>query len=253
MEYPEVDKHASLKSPIHKLDPRLKLVSFLVLIFSVVLINDLRFALIALLISFLLLFVSKLPLGFVFQHIKWVFLFVFPFLLIMPLTVEGSQIFQVFGIGFTHEGLQFGLLVSIRALSAVILVFPMIGTMRFDTTIKALHDLKVPSPLVQMLMFTYRYIFTFSNEFSRMRNAMASKGFELKTNLETLNIIGKAIGMLFVRAYERAERVYQAMLSRGYTGNPKTLTIFKMKTSDYLLATLLIGCAILLHIHPLVI
>ncbi|KXA96333.1 cobalt ABC transporter permease [candidate division MSBL1 archaeon SCGC-AAA259J03] len=253
MKHPEVDKYSSLRSPIHKLDPRLKLVSFLVLIFSMVLINDLRFALLGLFISFLLLSVSRLPLDFVFRHVKWVFLFVSPFLIIMPLTVGGSEMFQVFGAEITHEGVQLGLLVSIRALSAVILVFPMIGTMRFDTTIKALYDLKVPSSLVQMLMFTYRYIFTFSDEFSRMRNAMASKGFELKTNLETLNIIGKAIGMLFVRAYERAERVYQAMLSRGYTGNPKTLTAFRMKRSDYLLATLIIGFAILLHAPALVI
>jgi len=120
--------------------------------------------------------------------------------------------------------------------------------MRFDTTIKALDRLKVPNSLVQMLMFTYRYIFVFVDEFQRIWTAMESRGFKLRTTLYALRTIGNAMGMLFVRSYERAERVYQAMRSRGYTGNPKTLVEFEIRMKDYLLAVFIIGFAISLHV-----
>lgn len=252
MEYPEIDKYASMDSPIHRLDPRAKIVSFLVLIFSVVIIPELKLAMLGLGISIFFLISSRLPLSFVYQHVRWVFLFILPFIIIMPFTVSGKVAFQILGLGVTYEGIRYGFLVAIRAVSAVLLIFPMMGTMKFNESIKALYDIKVPNSLVQMLMFTYRYIFTFSEEFSRMRNAMASKGFTLKTNFETVSTIGKAVGMLFIRAFDRAERVYQAMLSKGYTGNPKTLVEFKTKTTDYLIAIFLVSFAIILHIPTLV-
>lgn len=253
MEYPEIDRYSSLDSPIHRLDPRVKIVAFLSLIFSVVLLSDLKLTLVGLSASIIFLLVSRLPFGFVLSHLRWVLLFIIPFLAIMPFTMQGTEIFQIYGIGMTREGLRFGLLVSIRALTAIMLIFPMVGTMRFDSTLKALEKLKVPNPLVQMLMFTYRYIFTFAEEFSRMRNAMTSKGFKLKTSLKTLKTIGKAIGMLFVRAYERAERVYQAMISRGYTGTPKSLDIFNIKPKDYIIGTLIVTLAITLQIYSIVV
>jgi len=124
----------------------------------------------------------------------------------------------------------------------------MIGTMRVDTTIKALDRLKVPNSLVQMLMFTYRYIFVFVDEFQRIWRAMESRGFKLRTTLNALRTIGKALGMLFVRSYERAERVYRAMRSRGYMGSQKTLVEFEIRMKDYMLAVFIMGFAVALHV-----
>ncbi len=251
VEYPEIDRYSSLDSPMHRFDPRAKLIAFLVLIFSIVLLPNLKLALIGLLAAILFLIASKLPLRFALQHIKWVFLFVVPFIIIMPFTVEGTEIFSFYGLTMTYEGLEYGILVAVRAISAVILVLPMIATTRFDITIKALAKLKMPNMLVQMFMFTYRYIFVFVVEFQRTWRAMAARGFKLKTNVYALKMIGKALGTLFVRSYERGERVYQALRSRGYTGSPKTLVAFKMHAMDYILAVTIIGFAVSLHIIPL--
>ncbi len=247
MEYPEIDRYSSLDSPLHRFDPRIKIISFVFLIFSVVLLPAIELALTALFASIIFLLVSQLPVRFVLQHIKWVFLFIIPFLVIMPFTVKGNELFTIGGLGVTYEGVEFGLLVSIRALAAVMLIFPMVGTMRFDTTLKALYQMRVPSLLVQMLMFTYRYIFIFIDEFSRMQRAMKSRGFKVGTNLHTFTTIGRAVGMLLVRSYERAERVYQAMLSAGYTGNPRTLFEFRSSPKDYIYGFIIIGFAVLLH------
>ena len=248
IEYPEIDRYASLNSPMHRFDPRAKIIAFLFLIFSIVLISELKLAFIGLIGSILFLIASKLPFRFVLQHIKWVSLFIIPFIVIMPFTVKGNEIFSFYAITMTHEGLRYGVLVAVRAFSAVILVLPMIATTRFETTIKALEKLKVPNLLVQMLMFTYRYIFVFVDEFQRVWTAMESRGFKLRTSLYALRTIGKALGMLFVRSYERADRVYHAMRSRGYTGNPRTLIEFQMRMKDYMLAVSIVGFAVSLHI-----
>lgn len=252
MEYPEIDRYASLNSPLHRFDPRIKIISFIVLIFSIVLLPAVRLALVGLIASILLLLLSNLPIRFVLQHVRWVFLFIIPFLLVMPFTVKGNEVLHVGGLSVTSEGLEFGFLVSIRALAAVLLIFPMIGTMRFDITLKALYQLRVPSLLIQMLMFTYRYIFIFIDEFSRMQRSMMSRGFRVGTNRHTLTTIGRAVGMLLVRSYERAERVYQAMLSAGYTGNPRTLFESRSSPKDYIYGFIIIGFAVLLHV-PVVI
>ncbi len=251
VEYPEIDLFSSLDSPIHRFDPRAKIVAFLCLIFSVVLVQDLRLAFAGLLGSLAFLAASRLPLRFVSQHIKWVSFFIVPFLLILPFTVKGDEIFRFYALKMTYEGLEYGVLVALRAYSAVVLVLPMVATTRFDLTIKALDRLKVPNMLVQMLMFSYRYIFVFVVEFQRTWRAMEARGFKLRTSpsLYALRTVGKALGTLFVRSYERGERVYQALRSRGYTGtrNPKTLVEFKMQARDYALAVLIVGFAVALH------
>lgn len=248
IEYPEIDRYASLDSPMHRFDPRAKIIAFLFLIFSIVLLRDLKIVFIGLFFAIFLLILSRIPIAFVLGHLKWVAMFVLSFFVILAFTFPGKEIANFYFLSITAEGLYTGSLITVRAFSAVILLFPMIGTMRFDTTIKALDKLKVPNSLVQILMFTYRYIFVFVDEFRQMWTAMASRGFKMRTSLYTLRTIGKAMGMLFVRSYERAERVYQSMRSRGYTGNPKTLVELDIRMRDYILAVFIIGFAIFLHV-----
>jgi len=248
IEYPEIDRYAHLDSSIHRFDPRAKIVSFLFLIFSVALLPNLKLALFGLMGSVSLLFLSKLPLRFVTQYLKWVLLFILFFIVIMPFSVKGEELFSLYNIKITREGLFLGLLISTRAVSATILIFPMIATMKFEETLKALYKLKFPNTLVQVFMFSYRYIFTFLEELQATLIAMQARGFKLRTNLYTLRILGKTFGMLFIRGYERAERVYQAMKARGYEGNSKILVDFKINTKDYLLSCLIIGFALFLHI-----
>ncbi len=249
MDYPEIDRYASLDSPVHRFDPRTKIATFTLLVFSFVFIQEITIALFALFFSILLLLVSKLPIRFILKRVQVVLIFVLPLLIIMPLTVKGTELFSVFGISATREGLWYASLIVIRSMAAVILILTMLGSMRFDTTIKALYTLKVPKTLVQMLMFTYRYIFVIIDEFLSMWQAMSAKGFNPRTNMYGLSVMGNMVGMLIVKSYERGERVYQAMISRGYTGSPKTRTAFAMRRTDYVLSTIFVGVAILVHIN----
>jgi len=147
----------------------------------------------------------------------------------MPLSVPGNEIVRFHCFRISYEGVRYGFLISIKAISAVLLIFPMMGTMPFPITIKTLERLKIPKRMVQLIMFTYRYIFLFIDEAQKMFVAMQSRGFKKKTNLHTFRTIGKLVGMLFVRSYERTEGIYQAMISRGYNGDFKYLEERELK------------------------
>lgn len=219
MHLPEIDKYAHLQSPLHEWDARLKLVFLTGLIFAIVFISSLPLALLGLTLSLIMVYISKIPFSFVAKHLRWVLFFVSFFFIIMPLSVPGTEVARFYFIKVSLEGINYASMVAIKAISAVLLIFPMIGTMKFSTTIKTLKRLKLPNKFVQLIMFTYRYIFLFIDEAKRMSAAINSRGFKKGTNLHTLRTIGKLVGMLLVKSYERTERIYQAMLSRGFNGN----------------------------------
>lgn len=236
MHLPEIDRYAHLSSVFHSLDPRVKIVSIGILILCVALVQDIRVASFGLLLACLLVLLSRIPFSFVFIHLRWVLIFVLFFFLIMPLTHH------------PFEGAKLALLIGLRAVSCVLLIFPMIGTSRFDLTLKTLQSLKLPNKFVQLIMFSYRYIFIFFDELRRMSIAARAKGFNRRFNIYDLKITGHIIGMLFLRAYERTNKVYYAMASRGYTGRIETLEEFRIGPKDVIIGSLIILSAILLNI-----
>lgn len=92
-------------------------------------------------------------------------------------------------------------------------------TTPFERILRALEELRTPPVLVMLTSFTYRYAFVLADEVVRMRRARDSRGWEGRT-LAQARTIGQMIGMLFLRSYERAERIHLAMLARGYEGRP---------------------------------
>ena len=251
----EIDRYAGLSSPIHRWDPRLRIVSILALIFSVVLLYNLTLVTIGMIFAIILVYLSKLPFSFVLDRLKLVFLLVLPFFLIIPFTTMGTdtgvEIARFGGITLSYRGIEavgFAAMIVLKALTAVMLVFPMIGTSRMDITIKALEGLHLPNKLVQMFAFTYRYIFVISDEFLRTERSLASRGFKRRGDLYTLTTMSKSIAMLFVKSYERADRVFYAMRSKGYSGKVVTLHEFDSGRQDWINASLVFGFAVLLQV-----
>jgi len=90
-----------------------------------------------------------------------------------------------------------------------------------------LKSLGVPGKFTQLLMVSYRYIFVIEQEYQRLQRAAKIRGFQPGTNLHTYRTYAYLAGMLFVRASMRAQRVYQAMLCRGFRGRYISLQTFK--------------------------
>ena len=95
-----------------------------------------------------------------------------------------------------------------------------------SASLKPLSRLRLPDKFVYLLLMSYRYIFVIFQEYQRLHRALRIRGFKPGTNLHTYRTYAYLIGMLFVRASDRAERVYRAMRCRGFSGTFHTLGIF---------------------------
>ncbi|ADI74727.1 cobalt ABC transporter, inner membrane subunit CbiQ [Methanohalobium evestigatum Z-7303] len=252
MNYPRIDAYSEIESVIHNFDPRAKIITFTVLIFSFAFIESLTVAMFAVLFSVSLIFISKLPIEFVYARLKYPIIFIFAIFVIMCFTVEGNIIIDSYFVSVTLEGLKIGLLIFLRATAALIIAFLMLATNRFDTVIKALYMLKLPNAVVQMIVFSYRYIFVLVDEFQNMKKSMSAKGFEIKANRYGLSTIGNLIGMLLVKSYERGERVHKSMISKGYEGKPRMDTNYNLMFSDYVLTIFMMIFAFGVHIYPVI-
>lgn len=83
---------------------------------------------------------------------------------------------------------------------------------------RGLRTLRVPASLCQLLLFALRYTHLIADEYGRLASAMRIRAFRPRCNLHTYRSYAYLVGMLLVRSWERAERVYNAMLCRGFDG-----------------------------------
>jgi len=240
----DIDRHAHIDSSIQRWDPRFKIVSLLVLMFSIALVKSIALVLAGLVAAVILLLLSRIPLDFIFQGLKWIVLFLMPFFVILPLTYPGEAELHFLGLPFAMEGLRLSTMIVIKAVAIVLIAYTIFGSRRFDINMIALQRLKCPPVFVQMILFAYRYIFLFMEEMERMDTAMKARGFVKQANLYTLKLMGNFIATLLIRSFERTERIYKAMLSKGYQGEFHTLVEFKAETRDIVKAVLVLALAI---------
>ncbi|WP_036486194.1 cobalt ECF transporter T component CbiQ [Myxosarcina sp. GI1] len=133
---------------------------------------------------------------------------------------EGGEVVWSWGVlRITTEGLTVLGSVTIKALLSLLMLNLLTLTTSVPALLNALTALKVPPLLVATLASMYRYINVLVREFQAMRKAAASRNLS-KDNVWQRFVIGNMMGSLFIRTYERGERVYQAMLARGYQGVP---------------------------------
>lgn len=242
----DIDRHAHLVSSIQRWDPRFKIASLMLLILSIALVHSIVLVGAGLLVAAGLLLLSKIPLSFVFQGLKWIVLFLLPFFIILPLTYPAETNVHFLGMPFAEEGLRLAVLIVLKALAIVLIAYVIFGSTRFDINLIALQHLKCPAVVVQIMLFTYRFIFLFLSEMRRMDLAMKARGFVKKADLYTLKVMGGFVGTLLIRSFERTERIYKAMLSKGYQGEFHTLVEFNAATTDFLKAATIAVIAVAL-------
>lgn len=114
------------------------------------------------------------------------------------------------------------------------------GTTPFTQLLEALRKLKVPSLLTIMLSFMFRYLFVLAEEAIRMSRAYQSR-CPRKQTLGDAENIGRLAGALMLRTYNRAERIYLAMLSRGFSGEFRTLSVHRMTFADIVFLAIFVG------------
>jgi len=241
----DIDSFSHLDSPIHRWDPRFKILSLVILMFCIAVTRHISSAFVALGLSGFFVWLAGIPFDFVKQRVKGVLFFLGPFMIIMPFTAAGP-FWDLWLFDVSQRGVVFAALVILRGVAIVTLIFPIVSTSRFDVTLKSLEKLRVPSKITQLFLFTYRYIFVFASELSRMNTAMRARCFKPGTNIFTLQTYGNFVGVLLVRSFERTEEVYNAMISRGYKGELKTKYAYEVGYIDFAKMVGVIVLAVLL-------
>jgi cobalt/nickel transport system permease protein len=240
MHFDLTDAFQPRSSRIHALDPRTKVVCTLLFITAVGLAPAGQWLLFAALWAFAVAaaIASGLRPGFAMRKAVLAFPFVLA-ALPLPFTTPGEPILTIPVLGWeaTAEGLaRFASLLArtwLAAQGAILLT----ATTPIRDLLWAMAALRLPRLLVSTIGFMIRYLFVLADEAARMLQARASRAVRLPGRRPSLGwrgwTAGSMVGTLFLRSLERSERVYSAMLSRGYDGRPVALAGLRMRRADW--------------------
>ncbi|MFI7222736.1 cobalt ECF transporter T component CbiQ [Nonomuraea angiospora] len=204
-------------SVVHRLPPQCKLLA--VFAFAIVVVATPRerfwaFALYAALLGAVAV-AARVPLPYVLRRMVIEVPFVL-FAFLIPVIGLGERT-TVLGVSLSVPGLWAAWNILAKATLGVIASILLAATTEPRVILIGAQRLRLPALLVQIAMFMLRYMDVIVDEMRRMRVARESRGFVAR-DLRHVPVIARSAGALFIRSYERGERVHLAMLSRGYTG-----------------------------------
>jgi cobalt/nickel transport system permease protein len=236
-------------SPIHDLDARAKAVAALIAVAGIVLSPSPRpaeFAALSLLFLSVIL-LARLPVGALLARSALVLPLAAGIALFAPLSSWGSQGVDSVGEAY-RQGWPLAWSIVAKAWLSATTVLLVSATTSPPDLFTALRRLRVPLIFITMLTFLYRYAAVLGGQLSSMRRAVASRAPAL-TGLRLVRLYGSLSGNLFIRSYERGERVHAAMLSRGYDGTLPTAEVLSMQAADVLLiaTALLVSASVILY------
>jgi cobalt/nickel transport system permease protein len=202
---------------VHSLPSQLKIfaaLTFILIVVSTPLVQWAAF--IAYFVWVLIVVVAaKIPLAVLLKRSLIEIPFIF-FAILMPFFGSGEQI-RVGPFEIYREGLIAGSGIVVKGTLGVMTAIILSTSTTAREILRGLERLKLPMLMVQIASFMLRYINVVNDEMERMKVARESRGFEA-TGIKHWKVLATAAGALFIRSYERGERVHLSMLSRGYEG-----------------------------------
>lgn len=152
----------------------------------------------------------------------------------MPFLTPGDRV-DVLGLSLSLPGLWSAWNVLAKATLGVVTSILLAATTDLRMMLVGLERLGMPTLLVQIMTFMVRYADVITDELRRMRIARTARGFEAR-DIRHVPVVARSAGALFIRSYERGERVHLAMLSRGYAGRMPLVTDLAATRTEWLAA-----------------
>lgn len=253
------DRYQSKESLIHRLDPRVKVVVTVLFIISNVILPD--GAWLAFLLAWGMVLVVNILANFNIDYAFKRSFIALPFALAavtVIFTIPGTPL-VAFTLGsweltVTDAGLIRFVSIVIRSWLSVQMAILLTAATQFPDLTHALRHLRVPQVLVAIISFTYRYLFVLVDEAMRLMRAREARSAQLLKGrgggsiMWRARVTGNMVGQLFLRSYERSDRIYNAMLARGYRGHYQTLNPHVMGSHDWLMGGLAIAILVVSQI-----
>ena len=136
------------------------------------------------------------------------------FAVVLPFVATGERV-EVLGLSLSRPGLVAAAALVVKGTLGVLAALLLAATTEPRDILRGLERLRVPAPIVQIMSFMVRYLDVVTADMARMRIALQARGFEAR-NPRHWPVLARSAGALFIRSYERGERVHLAMLSRGH-------------------------------------
>jgi cobalt/nickel transport system permease protein len=237
MKHSFLDRYSDGNRFLHRLDARTKFIFVFLFIISITLTppGSWYIFIVYFVIMAGLTLVARLPVAYVFKRSLAVMPFVLMIAIFIPFfktgEIIGSYNIWLWKINVTYSGIQVLLNILIKAWLSILSLIWLTSTTKLTHLLYALERLHFPHVLIMILSFMYRYIFVIADEIMRMKQARDSRNFGGRKLLQ-LRTIGNMIGTLFIRSYERSERVYTAMVARGFNGQVYILDHLRFKKAD---------------------
>lgn len=243
-----LDPYRPLDSPIHRLDPRIKLVVILFFILTNALVPPSAWPVLIFLLALVLSaeVLSEVGITYVIKRSA----LALPFILAaLPLffTVPGEPLFSLhvgnWIIVGTIPGLERFLTIAAKSWVSVQAAVLLTATTSFPDLLTAMRALGVPRLLVSIFGLMWRYLFVFVDEATRLLRARAARSGQIDNPpakaggsvLWRARVAGGMAGNLFLRAFERSDRIYMAMVSRGYDGEARSLPLPSIRPAQWVI------------------
>jgi cobalt/nickel transport system permease protein len=256
-----LDPYREGHSVIHRLDPRVKFVLAVAFIFTTALTPvgawPVYVLLFALAISIEVL--SELGVVFVLKRAVLALPFVLAALPVI-FTIEGPALFSLpigpWTLTVTIPGMERFISIALKSWISVQIAIVLAASTPFPDLMVAMRAVRVPRLLVAIFGLMWRYLFVFADEALRLiRARMARSGEADEPGLKAggsvawrARIAGGMAGNLFLRAFERSDRIYMAMVARGYDGEVRAAPLPRLRPADWVVLT----CALALFVLLLV-
>jgi cobalt/nickel transport system permease protein len=165
--------------------------------------------------------------------------FVLPAIFFIPF-LHGGEALRAWQLAAWHltlsrTGLELAGTILAKAWLSVLGVSLLMATTRINDLLRGLEKLRAPRLLTSLFGFTYRYLFVLNDEARRLKTGRDARFFSGKIG-PGVRSAGHMAGSLFLRSYDRGERVYGAMLLRGYDGAHRSLNPLKLRPADFVFA-----------------
>ena len=234
------DEYASKDGFLQSLDPRIKVITFLMVILAILFTKSIVVSLCLYIVCLVLAYSSKVNMGFFLKR-TWIFIPLFSLFIAIPALFSffspGDALFTVRVLGIkliiTHQGFFGATLFLVRVIASVSFAVLLSITTRHFTLLKVLRIFKVPQIFVMTIGMCYRYIYLLLEVVENTYIAIKSRVGTRLHYKKGQHVVAWNISALWDRSHHLSEDVYSAMLSRGYTGEPVILDDFKTKLIDW--------------------
>ncbi len=213
----DLDRHSSLDAPLHRLEPRCRIIGLGALIVGFAIARSPLLMPPMLATATLIVAASRLPAGFVAMRLRAALLFLLVLGVMLPLVGSGPELWQLGPLAIHADGLRrFAIIVAkFGAIGSTAVV--LFGVAPLPVNVVAMQRLGLPSLIADMSLFSYRAIHEIGNDLQMMRTAAGLRGLRWRhLSGSTALRIGELLGSLFVSSHARAEHVHRAMILRGY-------------------------------------